>query len=160
MGGVGNNRNRRGKFDVAKATTVVVDPITQPQLDDIIPEVDWLEATHEYWESLTDHPTFKTMTRAQWFSAAMSLAVPFNDALLKMVNGQSVIRAVEVFTSNSKDFGLPPKALLGMNIELLTAEEMANRIAATRPPVAPALLPASKVYDGLRLDSAAGKQGA
>ena len=152
MGGAGNNRSRRGKFEVTKATPVVIDPAEQPPLDKISPHVEWLPATVVFWESLPEHPPFKTMTSAQWYAAAISLAVPYNEALTKLMNGQPSTRASEVFTSHSKDYGLNPKAMLGMNIELLTAAEMQQRVDATRPQLPPALGSPSRTYDGLRLE--------
>lgn len=152
MGGAGNNRSRRGKFEVAKATPVVIDPAEQPSLEQISPNVEWLPPTIEFWESLPEHPTFQTMTSAQWYSAALSLAVPYNEALTKLLNGQPSTRASEVYTGHAKEYGLTPKAMLGMNIELLTAAEMQQRVDASRPQLPPALGSPSRTYDGLRLE--------
>ena len=48
MGGAGNNRSRRGKFEVSKATPVVIDPAEQPSLEQISPNVEWLPPTIEF----------------------------------------------------------------------------------------------------------------
>lgn len=152
MPGKGNNkstRSKRGQYEVVQTTVMEFTPTAQPELPD---NIEWHELTIEYWRALGEQPTMQNLTSAQWYTAIATLAVPFNELMMKAESGVSTLRSSEVLTANSKEFIVSPKSVTSAKIELLTGAEIQQRLEANKPKAPTRAVQRSSAYDQLRIE--------
>lgn len=147
MAGVGPppkdpSKRARKNSEPIPLRVVSVDPVPQPELVDVLGEVNpateepWQPATLRLWKELGDFPSTDTLRAAQW--SLLARVMILDDAL---VSGE-VKHAAEARLQLAK-FGIAPDDVARLRIVFAQADEADEKVARKRP--------ASKRYKGLRL---------
>lgn len=116
------SRRARKNADPIPLRVVHADPAVQPELSDLLGEVNpltgtqWQKATLTFWRQLGEFPTTANLQAAQWSSLARAMAI--DDA---MVAGETKL-AGEARLRLAK-YGIDPDDLARLRIQIVQADE-------------------------------------
>jgi hypothetical protein len=116
------NKRARKNSDPIPLRVVHADPAKQPELADILGEINpltdapWHSATLRFWQYLSEFPTTANLQSAQWASLARAMMI--DDA---MVSGETKL-AAESRLRLAK-YGIDPDDLARLRIQIVQADE-------------------------------------
>jgi hypothetical protein len=123
-------KRARTNADPIPLRVVHADPAKQPDLDDLLGEVNpltgapWQAATVTFWRQLGEFPTTANLQAAQWSSLARALMI--DDA---MVSGETKL-AGEARLRLAK-YGIDPDDLARLRIQIVQADEAEEKRTPT-----------------------------
>lgn len=131
-----NHRKRTGSFEKDNVQLVEYTPSPQPELEDLAPGIKWHAATHGMWERLVDYPTMQSLPATAWDHVMMLIALPYNNIIQATASaGRASAQLYTAYRDGCREYGLTPRALNAMKIEMLTSSEMEKRqINSNRTP--------------------------